>query len=320
MVSRRRAFDIALVIAAIAIIGGNLLLGIGRDDASESSTESTLAEARELFAYDAGAPLDVRALPVIRTGSARLEPVSFSSFDGDRVSAVVARPADGVPERGCAIFQPGLGTTLRGYPVPTELVDRGFLTLTIEPRFTGARARGSVDAFAAARDPLLLEQMMRGSVIDLRRAIDYLEISRRCRGGVGYWGNSFGGLLGAVLAGVDDRVRAAALVVAGGDWHALVASNRIFLPRIRSQEQALEQALRRLAPVDPALWVGEISPRPVLMINGRTDTLIDPPAATALHEAARPPKQIIWYPGGHFEALIEPRPRDALEEFVSAKF
>jgi hypothetical protein len=51
--------------------------------------------------------------------------------------------------------------------------------------------------------------------------------------------------------------------------------------------------------VDPAKWVGRISPRPVIMINARNDATFPSSSVAALHNAARDPKEIIWTEGLH---------------------
>jgi hypothetical protein len=51
--------------------------------------------------------------------------------------------------------------------------------------------------------------------------------------------------------------------------------------------------------VDPVKWVGRISPRPVIMINARSDTTFPASSIAALHNAARDPKEIIWTKGVH---------------------
>jgi fermentation-respiration switch protein FrsA (DUF1100 family) len=50
---------------------------------------------------------------------------------------------------------------------------------------------------------------------------------------------------------------------------------------------------------DPVKYVGRISPRPVLLQNGKADTVVAPAAAQALQDAARPPKTVLWYEGDH---------------------
>lgn len=54
-----------------------------------------------------------------------------------------------------------------------------------------------------------------------------------------------------------------------------------------------------LKETDPVRHVGDISPRPVLMINGRRDTVVPPQCADELFAAAREPKEIIWHDSDH---------------------
>ena len=51
-----------------------------------------------------------------------------------------------------------------------------------------------------------------------------------------------------------------------------------------------------LAPEDPLTFAPHIAPRPILMLGGRKDTTIVPKAQLELFDAARQPKQIVWYP------------------------
>jgi fermentation-respiration switch protein FrsA (DUF1100 family) len=50
---------------------------------------------------------------------------------------------------------------------------------------------------------------------------------------------------------------------------------------------------------DPVHYIAEISPRPILLQNGKADTVVAPAAAQALQDAARQPKTILWYEGDH---------------------
>ena len=51
--------------------------------------------------------------------------------------------------------------------------------------------------------------------------------------------------------------------------------------------------------VDPEKWVGRISPRPVIILNAENDKTFPDSSVTALHKAARQPKEIIWTKGVH---------------------
>ena len=276
------------VCAAVAVA----LIVKGGDEGGSAASEGSESADEALFAYDATRPLEVAE----RERTARRE-VTYSSFDGRRVRAVFAPPAGETGPYRCVIFQGGITYTLEDFEVLAPLRRLGYAVLSVQPRSSGD---GGQNQLRAAADPRRLKRMMRATVIDLRRGVDYLLASGDCEPGIGYIGGSFGGMLGALLAGVDERVSAVALIVAGGDWRRLVIGNEILLPGIEDRARRFRAARRLLAPVDPAHWVGRISPRPLLMVNGRFDPLIVPPAARALHQAAAEPKQVAWLPGGHY--------------------
>jgi cephalosporin-C deacetylase-like acetyl esterase len=270
---------------------------------TSSSTTSTspLPPESDLFSYDSSEPLDATEGPVTNGSAVEVQEVQYKSFDGDTVPAILARPRNLQAPYRCLVFQGGLDyTPTEGFFLQNPLIAGRYEVLSIEPRFSGSRITSKVEAFAAQHDPNVLAQLIRATVIDLRRGIDYLESRPDCKqGGVGYIGISFGGILGSLLAGADSRVQAPALIAAGGNWRILLKGTDLVLPGVEDQPARFDAALQALAPLDPDRWVPRISPRPVLMINGRHDHTVVPPAAMALHAAAGQPKKVVWYAGGH---------------------
>lgn len=56
---------------------------------------------------------------------------------------------------------------------------------------------------------------------------------------------------------------------------------------------------------DPGVWIGRISPTPLLMIVGTKDTLTPVDLALAAYESAGEPKKLITYEGDHFGAYVD---------------
>ncbi len=54
--------------------------------------------------------------------------------------------------------------------------------------------------------------------------------------------------------------------------------------------------------LDPARWVGQISPRPFVMVNAKDDERLPRESVVALYRAAGEPKEMIWMSGGHIHA------------------
>jgi fermentation-respiration switch protein FrsA (DUF1100 family) len=72
--------------------------------------------------------------------------------------------------------------------------------------------------------------------------------------------------------------------------------------------------LRAYGAVDPVRWVGRGESTPLLFQNGRRDPISPPADVTALVRAAKKPKTLRWYPGGH--ELNEQARSDAEEWLV----
>jgi uncharacterized protein len=255
--------------------------------------------SREPFSYDASKPLNGRRSGERREGTRIAWNVRYAADDGTVVPAIFTVPRNNDGPLRCVIVQQGLGSDKRLMRRGGLLRTYNVATFTIDARFQGDR--GSRERAAeAARRPARLAAMLEGTVVDLRRGIDWLEEQPECRlDGVGYVGLSLGGIIGAILAGADERIVAPVLVMAGGDWRAIAAGGSVLLDQLDTDPEAAADGMRRLDDFDPTRWVGRIAPRPVLMFNGKEDTIIPPTAGLALHEAAREPKLAVWLDTGH---------------------
>jgi uncharacterized protein len=128
----------------------------------------------------------------------------------------------------------------------------------------------------AAEASALWIDFVRQGVADLRRGIDAaaahedVDATRTA-----YVGFSLGGMLGSLFCAEEPRVRAAALAIAGGG---------VGPPA-----------------VDPISHVARIAPRPLLFVNALRDERVPRARAEALHEAAREPKEVLWFDASHHE-------------------
>ena len=55
---------------------------------------------------------------------------------------------------------------------------------------------------------------------------------------------------------------------------------------------------------EPGQWVSRVSPTPLLMIVGLTDTVTLTDTGLAAYERALAPKKLVTIPGGHFDAYL----------------
>lgn len=175
------------------------------------------------------------------------------------------------------------------------LAARGFACLALDARDHGERkpaalAAGVSRPAVGTADGLRFALVVKDTVGDYRFALDYLQTrpdvdSRR----VGLLGYSMGAMMGAILGGVDERVKALVLEVGGDPVRPFVLGAP---PALRAQVET----------ISPSNYVGHIAPRPLLMINAKADQTMKEDAARRLQQAAREPKQIIWAEGGHILA------------------
>jgi cephalosporin-C deacetylase-like acetyl esterase len=138
-------------------------------------------------------------------------------------------------------------------------------------------------------------------IVDLRRGVDLL-LSRPDvdKDRLAYAGRSYGGAQGGLLAGVETRIRAYALVVGdGGLVSHFTRPNDENSPLRHMPQTQARRWLELMEPIEPIHWVGRAAPAHLLFQNGRQDTLVPPSQARAYQEAGSEPKTVLWYDAGH---------------------
>jgi cephalosporin-C deacetylase-like acetyl esterase len=227
--------------------------------------------------------------------------VTYHSTHGEKVPALLFLPKRAKTPIPVVVLQHGLNRTkedMLNDSMKAGLVQSGFAGFAIDAALHGERkppGKEPMTAFFSADKTPIYQ-----TVADLRRGLDYLATvpevdSKR----IGYYGVSMGGMLGALVAGLDTRIKAPVLVLAWGDYGTLMETSDLLNQAASSTILTPELVRQFMADVDPIYFVGHISPRPVLMQNGKTDLHVPPAAAEPLHKAAKEPKTIRWYPGGH---------------------
>ena len=254
--------------------------------------------------YDARAPLNAEVASVQDKAQYTWTKLYYRGARGDRVPAVLATPKDGKGPYPCVIFVHGIGDDkefMAENKLDEPFVRAGFACVCFDQLMRGERKqRGLFRSLAAFR--------IRASctVNDTRRLIDYL-VTRPdiATNRIYLCGASYGAMTGCTAMAFDSRIRAGVLVYGGGSVTKLV-----FAPAAAEEAGGWRYVLWPLAwyfasAWDPVKYAGAIAPRPVLMQNGKADTVIPPQSARALQQAAREPKRIKWYDGDHLGKTSE---------------
>jgi dienelactone hydrolase len=262
----------------------------GRPDFAGPANAADLA----LFAHNANAPLDLEKAVESTNNGVESSAISFPSPDGGSVNGLLFDPVTRSSLRPGIVLMHGMPGTARSVAGLGQLLaQHGAVVVAIDAPF--ARRGGSPVRFTP-NDRAEQIQLIK----DLQRAVDVL----RARPNVdderiAYLGISYGGAMGALFAGVERRIKAAALVVGDGGLvsHFTGPEDAGFMAGLPCATRT--SWFRDMAPIEPIRFVAHASPTALLLQSGRSDNLVPVADAQALHAAASQPKTILWYAAGH---------------------
>jgi dienelactone hydrolase len=272
----RRAPLLLLAVLALAACGG------GSD-----SKESGLAAP---FAYDESEPLDLDGRTMERReGGVEVRDISFRGPRTPRLPSYLVVPA-AAGQRPAVIYVHGAGGN-RGELLDraTHLARRGVVGLTLEMSYSPLRAQPLPTGMEGVKARVDVEvesvQEVRRAV-DLLRSLDFVDEER-----IGYVGWSAGARMGAIVAGVDHRIKALDLIAGGAAplSEYLAAAP----PELRAELEPV------LGTTDPLRYAPHANPSALFFQNGRRDEIVPKAALTALAQAASEPKEVKWYDMSH---------------------
>ncbi len=258
----------------------------------------------EFYKHNPKLPLDAEAKVLREDGRGVRLRVEFTSMHEHRVPAILSIPA-GVARPPVALILHGV-TGSKDAPyvraISRLLREAGFATIAIDSMYHGDRARPDRDPRFHNFTSYTNRDAAVQTALDCMRALDYTASRDNLDAGrIGFVGFSQGTIVGTPFCARDERVRAVALVVGGGNFLRMYPPAR--------NPAARERAERIAETIDPVHHVGLLSPRPLLMVNATRDELIPRECTEDLFAAAGEPKRILWY-----EATHSGLPKEAFEE------
>lgn len=255
------------------------------------------ASHEKLFSYDTRVPARYDVRSTTKVDGVELRELTYKSPHGGTVGAFLVVPAGKGPFPLVIYGHWGNGTKSSFLPEALLLARAGVACFLADAPF--ARA---LDSYREANGPEARAVYIQ-TVVDTRVALDFLlrePFIDRTR--IGYVGLSFGAQVGAILAGIEPRIRAA--VIMGGLpslARALRTGEHPALVKLREgvQDKAgFERFLAGLAEVDSERFVRAAHP-PILFQFGRYDAAIPESAARELAGLTSDPKEVRWYVTGH---------------------
>lgn len=205
----------------------------------------------------------------------------------------------------------------RGYPALAETFAKaGFLTAIFN--FRGTRdSGGNFD--------------MLGWTRDLQKVIDYLcAMSEAKQDEIALMGFSGGAAVSAYVAARDPRVFAVVLCACPARFRLAADTQRaesvidhfreVGIIRDGDFPASTAEWLDGFRHVMPIRHIEEISPRPLLIIHGTNDEVVDPRDAWALYEKAGQPKDIVMVEGAGHRLRVEDRAMEAALRWLQAQY
>lgn len=274
-----------------------LLVSLASCGAGPAGSKATAQPDLSAFDYDAKAPLDVQISSTEKKDGLTRHTLTYASPRGGRVPAMLIVPDGKGPFAGMLLMHGAPGNYGQMIPEAEDLARRGTLALLIDAPFSRGDRKQSA--------PLRFDEQDRADqiqlIVDLRRGIDLLlarpEVDPKR---LGFLGISYGGAMGGLLAGVDNRIAAYALAVGdGGIVSHFTGADDTNGPLQQMPKEYASRWLERMEPIEPIRFIGRAAPAHILFQNGRQDTMVPPADAEAYQKAASEPKKVLWYDAGH---------------------
>ena len=259
------------------------------------------------FEYDRRQPLDVQEAVIRDEGGVSLRDVSYSSPAGGRVTAYLAAPSGGGPFPAILFGHWGYGTRTEFLAEALAYARAGVVSLLVD--YPWVRPQPHRRALKELVDGEHDRGVYAQAVVDLMRGVDYLEtLPMVDPSRLAYVGHSYGAQWGAVLSGIERRIRCFVLVggvpSAASIW---MESQQPEIVEVRNAvpQETMSRYLEAVGALDPIRYVPYAAPAPLLFQFARFERYFDEPAMKRYFEAASQPKQVLWYDTGH--ELADPK-------------
>jgi poly(3-hydroxybutyrate) depolymerase len=252
-----------------------------------------------LFEYDYSAPLDVQEISSESRMGVTETDLTYASPKGGRVPAMLIVPDGEGPFAGI-ILQHGMpGRRQNMASLAERYAKAGAVVLAIDAPH--ARPEHAQQASAPIAYTALDREEQIQLIVDLQRAVDLLlawpDVDPER---LAYVGVSYGGAMGGLFAGVEDRLQAYVLVVGDGGLVTHETGMDDLFGGLYSLPQYKREAWwEAMWPIEPIHFVRHAAPAALLFQNGRQDRLVPLPDAVRYQLAGSEPRDVMWYDAGH---------------------
>ena len=267
-------------------------------DVSRSQSTVNPEVNLDLFAYDKLAPLEVQELNSQEQQGITTIDLTYASPTGNRVPATLILPKGSGPFAGLVIQH--------GMPADRKAMDWlgqsyahiGAVVVMIDAPWARPE-RQECEGYSCRSVPRITEEDRADQIelmLDLQRAVDLLLSRPKVDPQrLAYIGVSYGGAMGGLFAGIEQRLKAYVLVVGDGG----LVEHTSEPDQSGYPDHWNKRWVEAMWPIEPLHYVSRAAPAALLFQNGLQDQMVPPRDALRYQQAGSQPKTVLWYDAGH---------------------
>ena len=242
-----------------------------------------------MFEYDTQSAFDLKEHKRQDRAGVSIYDISYASPRGGHVSALLLVPARDTLHAGLLFMHPSGADRYAFLEEANVFCQGGAVALLIDAPHARSPQRLFFSFTEQDRDDFIQV------VVDLQRGVDLLIVQPNIDASrIGYVGFSYGATVGAMLAGVEKRIKAYILWGGGARLTNSLRARGKAIPKAK-----LEAYLEMMTALDSIYHISHAAPSALFFQNGRGDKNVPEHEALALHQAATEPKWVAWYNAGH---------------------
>jgi dienelactone hydrolase len=230
------------------------------------------------------------------------ELVALRSSSGLAVELAIKRPSGDAPPGGRAVALL-LGGVESGRKALRFVPDtRGTIVVAMSYPYTGPKKPKGL-AFVSAAPAI--RAALRDTAPAIRLVLDWILAQPDVdRARIELVGVSLGAPFACIAGALDDRFARVWAIHGGGDVPGMLDAGlkrKIGFAPARWIVSRLGWIVAGGPPLAPERWVASIAPRPFVLVGARADERVPRASTEILFAAAREPKELVWFEGGHVD-------------------
>lgn len=238
-------------------------------------------------------------------------PMTTDIEENNTVHGLYFQPPGKGPFPGVVVLHILGGDYILSQTVANALARNGVAAVAIRMPYYGERRRAGHPRRMLSRNVEESVVGMTQAVLDIRQSVAWLRSRPEVDDlDLGVTGISLGGLMSALSATAEPRIRKVGIQLAGGDlakaiWDGMNKETAGFREDWLAKGGTRESFIAALAPVDPTTHGHLLKGRKVLMLAARQDEIFPESSTLALWKSMGEEPELIWLEDtGHYTALL----------------